>query len=102
MLPEAGAWMARDELVAEMDAQPIGVGLEQQALPGIQGGHRVVVRIQRHPELLGGPYRAHPRQIERRGIERFQMRALGLEVIDRALLGPLVVNLGTSPRTEAS
>ena len=87
LVPIHAARMARDELVAVVDAHAIGVGLERQALTRVARGHRVVVGVERDAELLGGAHRAHARQIEAGGVERQQLRAFVLEAIDRALVG---------------
>ena len=93
------AGMACEQLVAVVDADPIGIGLERQAQTRVARGHRVVIAVERDAELLGRAHRAHPRQIESGRIERQQMRAFLLEVLDRSLVG-LAVNAHVGHRVD--
>ena len=60
--------VARDELVAGIDAHAIGPGLERQALAHVARGHGVGVGVQRDAELLVDADRAHACEVEPDGV----------------------------------
>ena len=85
-VPIQAARVAGLELVMVVNAYPVGVGLERQALAGQLGRHRVMIRFQRHPTRRRGAHRADASQVVAVGIEWPQPMALVLEPVDRALV----------------
>ena len=79
LVPIHAAHMARDELLALIDAHAIGIGLERQAMARVARRHRVVVGVQRNAKLLGGAHRTHACQVEAGGVEPSQMGAFVFE-----------------------
>jgi hypothetical protein len=80
------AKVAGDELVLVVNAHPVGIGLDGDALTGKLGRHRIAVAVQRDAELLRCPLALDATDVVGHRIERTQVWLLGLEQIHRPLM----------------
>src|ERR671925_1978308 len=81
------AWVARDELLLVVEADPIGIGLYRQTGTGIFGGHRIAVSIEGHPELLGSAHRGDRCAVVGYGGQGFELGLFFLKALHRRLVG---------------
>lgn len=65
-----GTGMGGDEVFAVINADPVGERLEQEALGGVEGGHRVAVGVQDDAAAVGGAHGAHDAGVRGHGRNR--------------------------------
>ena len=68
--------MSGNQRLTLIEAHPLGIRLERHALTRILGRHRIVVAVQRDPELLGSAQAGKAANVIGLGIERLQQGAL--------------------------
>ena len=56
LVPVIGSWMAGDELIVVIDADPVGIGFEGQPCSGMLGGHGVVIGVNGDTKLRRSPH----------------------------------------------
>jgi hypothetical protein len=81
------AEMPGNELLAIVDTQAIGIGLQRYPSACVLGGHGIAVGIEGDAELLGGAYGSDRADIVRLGREGFEMCLFCLETFRRSLVG---------------
>ena len=75
-----------DELVVEVDADPVGIGFDRQSAVSVCGGDGILIGVQGDAELAGGNTGRSVRDVVGVRVERSQMRTLLGQQIDGSLL----------------
>ena len=83
-VPVVAARMPGDEPVAVVDADPVGIGFERQALRGVLGGHRVAVALEGDAEAIRGAHAVHIAEVVDHLRQRLQPVPFLLEQIHGA------------------
>ena len=98
-VPVVAARMPGDEPVVAVDADPVGVGLQHQALGGMLGGHRVAVGLEGDAEAVRGAHGMHVAEVVDRLRQRPQQVPLLFEQVHGAAAG-LAVDAHVGHRVE--
>jgi hypothetical protein len=80
------AGMAGDELIVEVDADPVRIGFEHDAAVGVARRNGILIGVQGDAELTGGDTGRSVREVVGARVERSQMRTLLGKQIDGSLL----------------
>ena len=81
-VPVVAARMPGDEPVLAVDADPVGIGFQRQALGGVLGGHRVAVGLEGDAEAVRGAHRMHVAEVVGPLRQRLQPLPFLLEPVD--------------------
>ena len=80
------AGVTGDELVVEVDADPVGIGFDRQSAVSVCGGDGILIGVQGDAELAGGDTGRSVCEVVGVRVERSQMRPLLRKQIDGSLL----------------
>src|SRR5580704_783152 len=86
LVPTIAARVTGDELVVEVDADPVGIGFDRQSAVSECGGDGILIGVQGDSELAGGDTGRSVCKVVGVRVERSQMRTLLRKQIDGSLL----------------
>ena len=86
LVPTIAARVTGDELVVEVDADPVGIGFDRQSAVSVCGGDGILIGVQGDAELAGGDTGRSVCEVVGVRVERSQMRTLLRKQIDGSLL----------------
>ena len=86
LVPTIATRVTGDELIVEVDADPVGIGFDRQSAVSVWGGDGILVGIQGDAELAGGDTGRSVCKVVGVRVERSQMRTLLRKQIDGSLL----------------
>ena len=79
--------VAGEETVVVVDAQPVGIALQGQALRGVLGGHGIAIGVEGDAEAIRGAHGVHGAEVVEEFGERSQLVAFESEQVEGTLVG---------------
>src|SRR5271169_295401 len=89
LITTIAARVTGDELVVEVDADPVRIGFDRQSAVSVCGGDGILIGVQGDAELAGGDTGRSECDVVGVRVEWSQTRTLSRQQIDGALLRPL-------------